>query len=351
MIGISNQIEVAPSARASDIKRRIEDALLRSAQLEATRVEVNVQDNKVTLNGCVNSWIEAARPSARPGLPRRRRGQRQAGRGLGAMGRRRHAGPLWILPMRAMSQRAPGAPLSLERLPTPRPGPGQVLLKVEACAVCRTDLHVVDGELPGLRYPVTPGHEVIGIVEETGEGVDPRLAGRRAGAAWLAWTCGRCAFCLTGRENLCDAAAFTGYTRDGGFASHMLAETAYVYPLPQAGPAESMAPWMCAGLIGWARCERLATPAAWACTGSARPGRRWRKSAPGNIAVCMPTPTRRRRRPVARAHAGRGLPATAASTRRNPWTRPSSSRPSASLYPWPCGPSARADASCAAAYT
>ncbi|AUT48119.1 zinc-dependent alcohol dehydrogenase family protein [Achromobacter sp. AONIH1] len=153
--------------------------------------------------------------------------------------------------MRAMSQRAPGAPLSLERLPTPRPGPGQVLLKVEACAVCRTDLHVVDGELPGLRYPVTPGHEVIGIVEETGEGVDPRLAGRRAGAAWLAWTCGRCAFCLTGRENLCDAAAFTGYTRDGGFASHMLAETAYVYPLPQAGPAESMAPWMCAGLIGW----------------------------------------------------------------------------------------------------
>ena len=108
-----------------------------------------------------------------------------------------------------------------------------MLLKVEACAVCRTDLHVVDGELPGLRYPVTPGHEVIGIVEETGEGVDPRLAGRRAGAAWLAWTCGRCAFCLTGRENLCDAAAFTGYTRDGGFASHMLAETAYVYPLPQ----------------------------------------------------------------------------------------------------------------------
>ena len=125
-----------------------------------------------------------------------------------------------------------------------------MLLKVEACAVCRTDLHVVDGELPGQRYPVTPGHEVIGIVEETGEGVDPRLAGRRAGAAWLAWTCGRCAFCLTGRENLCDAAAFTGYTRDGGFASHMLAEAAYV-SAAAGGPAESMAPWMCAGLIGW----------------------------------------------------------------------------------------------------
>ncbi|MCZ8432893.1 zinc-binding alcohol dehydrogenase family protein [Achromobacter ruhlandii] len=153
--------------------------------------------------------------------------------------------------MRAMSQPTRGASLALERRPTPRPAAGQVRLKVEACAVCRTDLHVVDGDLPGLRYPVTPGHEVVGVVEETGAGVDPRLLGRRMGAAWLAWTCGRCAFCLSGRENLCDAAAFTGYTRDGGFASHMLAEAAYLYPLPQDGAAESMAPWMCAGLIGW----------------------------------------------------------------------------------------------------
>ena len=124
VIGISNQIEVAPSARASDIKRRIEDALLRSAQLEATRVEVNVH-NKVTLNGCVNSWIERGAPSARPGLPRRRRGQRQAGRGQGAMGRRRHAGPLWILPMRAMSQRAPGAPSAWNGCPRPGPAPAR----------------------------------------------------------------------------------------------------------------------------------------------------------------------------------------------------------------------------------
>ncbi len=153
--------------------------------------------------------------------------------------------------MRAMSQRTRGAALALERRPTPRPAAGQVRLRVEACAVCRTDLHVVDGDLPGLRYPVTPGHEVVGVVEETGAGVDPGLLGRRMGAAWLAWTCGRCAFCLCGRENLCDAAAFTGYTRDGGFASHMLAEAAYLYPLPQDGAAESMAAWMCAGLIGW----------------------------------------------------------------------------------------------------
>lgn len=153
--------------------------------------------------------------------------------------------------MRVMSQRAPGAALALERRPTPQPAAGQVRLKVEACAVCRTDLHVVDGDLPDLRYPVTPGHEVVGVVEATGAGVSPDLLGRRMGAAWLAWTCGRCEFCLSGRENLCDAAAFTGYTRDGGFASHMLADAAYLYPLPQQGAPESMAPWMCAGLIGW----------------------------------------------------------------------------------------------------
>ena len=254
--------------------------------------------------------------------------------------------------MRAMSQRAPGAPLSLERLPTPRPGPGQVLLKVEACAVCRTDLHVVDGELPGLRYPVTPGHEVIGIVEETGEGVDPRLAGRRAGAAWLAWTCGRCAFCLTGRENLCDAAAFTGYTRDGGFASHMLAETAYVYPLPQAGPAESMAPWMCAGLIGWRALRAAGDARRLGVYGFGSAGQ-----ALAQICAWQHRRLHAYTRPgdaVAQLHArtlGAAWAGDSGVDPPEPWTRPSSSRPSASLYPWPCGPSARADASCAAAYT
>ena len=254
--------------------------------------------------------------------------------------------------MRAMSQRAPGAPLSLERLPTPRPGPGQVLLKVEACAVCRTDLHVVDGELPGQRYPVTPGHEVIGIVEETGEGVDPRLAGRRAGAAWLAWTCGRCAFCLTGRENLCDAAAFTGYTRDGGFASHMLAEAAYVYPLPQAGPAESMAPWMCAGLIGWRALRAAGDARRLGVYGFGSAGQ-----ALAQICAWQHRRLHAYTRPgdaVAQLHArtlGAAWAGDSGVDPPEPWTRPSSSRPSASLYPWPCGPSARADARAAAYMT
>ena len=192
----------------------------------------------------------------------------------------------------------------------------------------------MDGELPGQRYPVTPGHEVIGIVEETGEGVDPRLAGRRAGRL-AGRTCGRCAFCLTGRENLCDAAAFTGYTRDGALRAAHVAEAAYVYPLPQAGPAESMAPWM-------RRPDRLARAASgWrrpppGRTGSARPGRRWRKSAPGNIAVCMPTPDPATRRPVAHAR-GAAWAGDSGVDPPEPWTRPSSSRPSASLYPWPCG--------------
>ena len=153
--------------------------------------------------------------------------------------------------MKSMSQRAVGERLVLEHRPTPEPGSGEVRVRVEACAVCRTDLHVVDGELPGLRYPITPGHEVIGVIEKTGAGVDPGMTGARVGAAWLAKTCGLCRYCLSGRENLCDYAEFTGYTRDGGFASHLIADARYLYPVPMTRSAESMAPWMCAGLIGW----------------------------------------------------------------------------------------------------
>ncbi|MFY3551545.1 zinc-binding alcohol dehydrogenase family protein [Achromobacter insolitus] len=153
--------------------------------------------------------------------------------------------------MKCMSQRAAGEPLMLEHCLIPDPGRGEVRLRVEACAVCRTDLHVVDGELPVLRYPVTPGHEVIGVIEQAGSGVDQGMVGLRVGAAWLGKTCGQCSYCLSGKENLCDFAEFTGYTRPGGFASHLIADARYVYPVPRTRSAASMAPWMCAGLIGW----------------------------------------------------------------------------------------------------
>lgn len=153
--------------------------------------------------------------------------------------------------MRAMVLQAPGTPLTLETRETPPPGSGQIRLRVLACAVCRTDLHVVDGELPDLKYPIIPGHEVVGVVESVGAGVDTAMLGRHMGAAWLARTCGRCAFCLSGRENLCGEAQFNGYTQDGGFATHMLAQADYVFPVPGARAPARIAPWLCAGLIGW----------------------------------------------------------------------------------------------------
>lgn len=153
--------------------------------------------------------------------------------------------------MKAMVLQAPGLPLTLETRETPQPGAGQVRLRVLACAVCRTDLHVLDGELPSLRYPIIPGHEVVGVVESVGAGVDTAMLGRRMGAAWLARTCGNCTFCRAGQENLCSEALFTGYTQDGGFATHMLAHADYLFPLPAARAPARMAPWLCAGLIGW----------------------------------------------------------------------------------------------------
>ena len=159
--------------------------------------------------------------------------------------------------MLAMVLDAPGRALRLDERPTPRPGPGEVLVRVEACAVCRTDLHVVDGELSLPRLPLVPGHEIIGIVESVGSGAEQLRVGQRVGVAWLAHTCGRCAYCTSGRENLCDQPVFTGHGRDGGFATHAVAEAAYCLPLERAGDAIGLAPLMCAGLIGW-RCLRLA---------------------------------------------------------------------------------------------
>ena len=142
-------------------------------------------------------------------------------------------------------------PLRAEELPVPEPGPGQVLIEVTACALCRTDLHVVDGELAGPKLPLVPGHQVVGRVVATGGEVDDLAEGARVGVPWLAWTCGRCRYCREGRENLCDQARFTGYTVDGGFAQHMVADRRACLVLPHDYPDLQAAPLLCAGLIGY----------------------------------------------------------------------------------------------------
>lgn len=159
--------------------------------------------------------------------------------------------------MRVMVLPSPGQPLVLEERPDPLPGPGEVMVRVEACGVCRTDLHIVDGELPDIRRPVVPGHEIVGIVEVLGHGVTSHRMGQRVGVPWLGHTCGTCPYCVTERENLCDTPVFTGHGRDGGFATHVLADAAYAFALDGFDDPVATAPLMCAGLIGW-RCLRLA---------------------------------------------------------------------------------------------
>ena len=153
--------------------------------------------------------------------------------------------------MKAMVLRDIGWPLVLEERPDPVPRPGEVRLVVEACAVCRTDLPVVDGDPPQPRPPLIPGHEIVGIVDAVGAGVDAARLGRRVGVPWLAHTCGHCSYCRSGAENLCDEPLFTGYTRDGGFATHVVADSGYAFDLDPAADPVSTAPLLCAGLIGW----------------------------------------------------------------------------------------------------
>jgi propanol-preferring alcohol dehydrogenase len=155
--------------------------------------------------------------------------------------------------MFAMVLTAVGQALSLRELPEPQPAAGEVRLRIEACGVCRTDLHVVDGELPQVTPPVIPGHEIVGLVEALGEGVTAPAVGERVGVPWLGHVCGVCRYCVAGAENLCDAPQFTGYTRPGGFASHVVAEAAYCIPLDRHADPVALAPLLCAGLIGW-RC-------------------------------------------------------------------------------------------------
>ena len=159
--------------------------------------------------------------------------------------------------MRAMVLDEPGTPLVLRERPTPEPAPGEILVEVAACGVCRTDLHVVDGELPEPRLPIVPGHEIVGRVAALGRGVAGFAAGERIGVPWLGYTCGVCPYCRGGRENLCDRPLFTGYTRDGGYATHALADARYCFPLPDRMDEAELAPWLCAGLIGW-RSYRMA---------------------------------------------------------------------------------------------
>jgi len=153
--------------------------------------------------------------------------------------------------MRAMLLEAPGVPLRLTDIPCPHPDADQVLIRVHACGVCRTDLHVFDGELPSPKLPLILGHEIVGKVVATGEGVERLRPGNRVGVPWLGWTCGICNFCQGGRENLCHQARFTGYQIDGGYAEYAVADHRFVFPIPPAyGDAEA-APLLCAGLIGY----------------------------------------------------------------------------------------------------
>jgi alcohol dehydrogenase, propanol-preferring len=162
--------------------------------------------------------------------------------------------------MRAMLLRKPGTPLELADLPVPEPNCHQLLVRVQACAVCRTDLHVVDGELTRPKLPLVPGHQIVGIVEKLGKHVNGFKVGDRVGISWLGWTCGDCHFCKSARENLCDEAHFTGYQLDGGFAEYTIANEKFCFSIPPGYPDLQAAPLLCAGLIGY-RAFQMAGPA------------------------------------------------------------------------------------------
>ncbi|MCX7592327.1 MAG: zinc-dependent alcohol dehydrogenase family protein [Fischerella sp.] len=153
--------------------------------------------------------------------------------------------------MRAMLLEVPHQPLRLGDLPVPKPNPEQVLIRIHACAVCRTDLHIVDGELTNPKLPLIPGHQIVGIVEAVGERVEKFHIGDRVGVPWLGHTCGRCRYCVSGRENLCDYAQFTGYNLDGGYAEYTVADYRFCFSIPEGYPDLQAAPLLCGGLIGY----------------------------------------------------------------------------------------------------
>ncbi len=153
--------------------------------------------------------------------------------------------------MHAMVLNEVRQPLTWQERPDPAPDHGEIRIAVTACGVCRTDLHVVDGELPRPKLPIIPGHEIVGRIDAIGSDVEGLEIGMRVGIPWLGHTCGHCPYCLSGHENLCDTPVFTGYTRDGGFATHAVADAQYVFPLGDTGRDQDLAPLLCAGLIGW----------------------------------------------------------------------------------------------------
>jgi propanol-preferring alcohol dehydrogenase len=159
--------------------------------------------------------------------------------------------------MRALVLDAPGRPLRAAELAVPQPGQGELLVRVRACGVCRTDLHVVDGELAEPKLPLVPGHQIVGTVEQAGRGADRFAPGDRVGVPWLGWTCGECRYCRSERENLCERARFTGYQLDGGYAELAVADERFCFPIPEDYPDLQAAPLLCAGLIGY-RALRLA---------------------------------------------------------------------------------------------
>ncbi len=161
--------------------------------------------------------------------------------------------------MRAMVLDKPRTPLVMRERPVPVPGAGDILIEIAACGVCRTDLHVVDGELPDPKLPIVPGHEIVGRVAALGSNVSGFAVGDRVGVPWLGATCGVCPYCTSDRENLCDRPVFTGYTRDGGYATHAVADARFCFALPVTAEAAALAPLLCAGLIGW-RSYRKAGP-------------------------------------------------------------------------------------------
>jgi alcohol dehydrogenase, propanol-preferring len=158
--------------------------------------------------------------------------------------------------MRAMVLERQGEPLRLAELPEPEPAPGQVLLSVAACGVCRTDLHIIDGELTEPKLPLVPGHQIVGTVVGVGGGADRFADGDRVGVPWLGWACGECRYCVSGRENLCERARFTGYDIDGGYAELAVADERFCFPIPVSYDDDQAAPLLCAGLIGY-RAMRL----------------------------------------------------------------------------------------------